>query len=404
MSKVKLYQTQGNVFVKSNGEKQKVEAKVPESIDDLDTLVNLYGENTIPITNNDIIITGENSYAINIQDENDPDYTSISLFPNSKAKVNVKGKEITEMELMNGLFRVETKNPIHLPLANINYLDDSTHFFYIEVQEGKVSISLVSGHAEIVHEELGENVKIEMKEQAILTPSNIRGPLEVEQKFKDAYKKQREFESKFNNLYDDASFIQQKIFISDMEKQIAQFKKDIAQLEQEGGSAPAQMKMGLQQLERQLKDAKKEFKEEIKRKSKKPEKQKELSEFERKFQARERKFDKELEKMAKGVSNKGKISQKNEEMTELERKIQAEAEKLESPKQGKSEDINEEGMTELEKKIQAAGEEIKSGGESNSGEISSDGELTELEKKIQAAGEEIKSEEKKSSNKKDSKS
>ncbi len=373
MSKVKLYQTHGNVFIKSNGKKQQVEAKIPESLDDLDTLVNLYGKNAISIRNNDIIITGNESYAINIKDKNDPDYTSISLFPNSKVKVNVKGKEITEIELMNGLSRVETKNPIHLPLANINYLDDSTHFFYIEVQDGKVSISLVSGHAEIVHKELGEKVQIQMKEQVTLTPSNIKGPLEVEQKFKDAYKKQREFESKFYDLYDDASLIQQKFFISDMEKQISQFKNGIAEIEQEGGSAPAQMKMGLQQLEKQLKDAKKELKEELKRKSKEPEKKKELSEFKREFQARERKFTKDLDKMAKEISNETKSSQKSEE------------------------------MTELEKKIQAAGEELKSGEKDLSDENNSDDEMTELDKKIQAAGEELKSEEEKSSKEEENK-
>lgn len=148
---------------------------------------------------------------------------------------------------MHGLFRVETKNPIHVPLATINYLDDVTHFFFIEVKEENVAVSLVSGHAEITHKNLDKSVKIQMKEQATVKPSSIEGPLEVEQKFKDAYTKQREFESKISNLYDDAALLQQKAHISEMEDQLAEFKQDIRELEKEG-PVPAQMKMGLKRL------------------------------------------------------------------------------------------------------------------------------------------------------------
>jgi len=390
MSKVKLYQTSGDVFVKSNGEKRQVKAEVPEEIDDIDTLVDLYGENTIPINNGDVIVTGAESYAINIQDENDPDYTAVSLFPNSKAKVSVKGKEITEVELYNGLFRVETKNPIHLPLAEIEYLDDSTHFFYIDVNDSQVSISLVSGHAEISHSELGDKVKIQMKQQATLTPDSIEGPLEVDQKFKDAYKKQREFESRFYDLYDDASLIQQKAYISNMEENIAEVKQDIREIKEEGDEPPAQLVTGLHQMEREVKKAKINLREELERKTQEKEKQKEVSEFQKKFNEREEKFAKELEQMSKEVSSKTSASGKGAEMTDLEKKIQAAGKDLDSGTQDiPSEGGSEDGMTDLEKKIQAAGEELDSAEASTSkSEDNADG-LTDLEKKIQAAGEEL---------------
>ncbi|TXT59177.1 MAG: hypothetical protein BAJALOKI2v1_240005 [Promethearchaeota archaeon] len=390
MSKVKLYQTHGKVFIKSNGEKQKVEANIPKNLESLDSLANLYGENTVPVKDGDIIITQENSYAINVQDENDPDYTTISLFPNSKGKLEIQGKEIKKVILMNGLFRVETKNPIELPLANISYLDDSTQFFYIEVTPEEVSISLVSGQAEISHKNLARKVQIQMKEEVILRPSSIDGPIEVEKKFKDAYKKQREFEANFFNLFNDASFIQQKTYIADMEKQISRLKKDIKEIENEGGSAPTQMKIGVQQLEKQLKGAKKKFKEEIKKKTQKKEKEKELSQFEKEFEARERKFEKELENMARGVSLGAKSSKIDKNMSDLEKKIQRMSKELKSENQtAENENNSENGLSQLEKKIQAAGDELKSEGTESSNQDGSNDGLSELEEKIQAAGKEI---------------
>ena len=384
MSKVKLYQTSGDVIVKSNEKKRKVKAEVPEAIEDIESLVDLYGENTIPINDSDVIITEADSYAINIQDENDPDYTAVSLFPNSKAKVSVNGKEITDVELYNGLFRIETKNPIHLPLAEIEYLDDSTHFFYIDVKDSQVSISLVSGHAEITHSESGKKVKLQMKEQATLTPDGIEGPLEVEQKFKDAYKKQREFESRFYDLYDDASLIQQKAYISNMEENIAETKQEIREIKEEGGQPPAQMVTGLHQMEREVKKTKRGLREELEKKSQKKEKQKEVSEFQKKFNKREEKFAKELEQMSKEVSTKTSTSGKATEMTDLEKKIQAAGSDIQktSTDSGSSDE-----MSDLEKKIQAAGEELDSAGASTSESGDSDDDLTDLEKKIQAAGE-----------------
>jgi len=390
MSKVKLYQTSGDVFVKSNGEKRKVKAEVPETIEDVDTLVDLYGKNTIPIKNNDVIITEQDSYAINIQDENDPDYTVVSLFPNSKAKVSVKGKQITEVNLDNGLFRVETKNPIHLPLAEIEYLDDSTYFFYIEVKDNQVSISLVSGHAETTHKELGEKVKLQMKEQATLTPDSIEGPLEVDQKFKDAYKKQREFESKFYDLFDDASLIQQKAYISNMEENIAEVKQEIREIKEEGDDPPAQMVTGLHQMEREVKKAKRELRKNLERKTREKEKQKKVSEFQKKFRKQEEKFAKELEQMSKEVSSETAPAGDSVEMTELEKQIQAAGQGLPSEMQSSTkEGESADEMTDLERKIQAAGEELDSEakGAPKSGE--DDDELTDLEKKIQAAGEEL---------------
>lgn len=386
MSKVKLYQTSGDVFVNSDGEKRKVKAEVPEKIDDIETLVDLYGKNTIPIKNNDVIITEQDSYAINIQDENDPDYTVVSLFPNSKAKVSVKGREITEVNLDDGLFRVETKNPIHLPLAEIEYLDDSTHFFYIEVQNNQVSISLVSGHAEITHKDLGEKVKLQMKEQATLTPDSIEGPLEVDQKFKDAYKKQREFESRFYDLYDDASLIQQKAYISNMEENIGEVKQEIREIKEEGDDPPAQMVTGLHQMEREIKKAKRELQKNLERKTKEKEKQKEVLEFQKKFRKREEKFAKELEQMSQEISSETAPAKDSTEMTDLEKKIQGAGSGIQEES---TESSSSYEMSDLEKKIQAAGEDLDSARGSTSESEGSDAELTDLEKKIQAAGDEL---------------
>jgi myosin heavy subunit len=392
MSKVKLHITSGDIFVQSNGKKKKVEAKIPDSLDSLKTLEDLFGPNTVPIHNNDIIITEEDSYAINIQDENDPDYTVVSLFPNSKAKLRISDKQITEVELMNGLFRVETKNPIRLPLAKIEYIDDSTQIFFIEVKENKVSVSIVSGYSRIQHEELNDKAEIQMQEQVNLTPSSIEGPMDVDQKLKNAYKKQREFEAKFYGLFEDASILQQKVFIADMEKSITEYKQDIRELEEDGGSAPTQMKIGLQQLKKQLKDAKQEFREELSKRSQKEKKEKEQSEFQKKFEAREKKFQEDLAKMSQELSSSSEASssKSDEEKTELEKKIQAAGEELEDL-DAPSADIegSDEEMTELEKKIQAAGEELEDLDAPSADIEGSDEEMTELEKKIQAAGEEL---------------
>lgn len=386
MSKVKLNQTAGKVFVKSDGKRKKVEAKIPETLDNLETLEELYGSNTVPIHDDDVIITEEDSYAINIQDKNDPDYTILSLFPNSKAKVSIKGKEITEIKLIEGLFRVETKNKILLPLARINYLDNSTHFFYIEVKDDKVSISLVSGHAEIIHEQLDEKVQIQMKEQTTLTPTSIEGPMKVDQKFKDAYKIQRDFESKFIDLYEDASILQQKALITEMKKTIQENKQDIKEIREEGGDVPKGMMIGVDKLEIQLKQMQKEFKENLKRKREAPKKAKEVAEFEKKFAAREKKFQEELEAMSHEISPKDNLVQSGEELTDLEQKIQAASNELLQGSSNKS-SSDDGGMTDLEKRIQAAGKELEL--RSPDEEESDEEEMTDLEKKIQAAGKEL---------------
>lgn len=141
-------------------------------------------------------------------------------------------------------------------------------------------------------------------------------------------KKQKEFEANIFDLYDDASMLQQKAYISDMEDQIAQYKQDIREIEEDGGSVPAQMKMGLKQLKKQLRGAKEEFQEELKRKRQEKKKEEELSESEKKFRARERKFEKELEEMSEGSSSVTTSIQTKEDMTELEEKIQAAGEDL----------------------------------------------------------------------------
>jgi len=382
MSKVRLKQTAGNVFIQSNGEKKKVEAKIPDELEDLDTLAELYGSNTVPIHDGDMIITEKDSYAINIQDENDPDYTALSLFPNSKARVSIRGKEITEVELMKGLFRVETKNPIQFPLAEIRYLDDATQILYIEVKDEEVSISLVASQVEVAHEKSDKKVRLQMKEQATLTPSDIEGPLEVDQKFKDAYKIQRKFEAKLFDLHEDASFLQQKAMIIEIERTIEDNKQDIKEIQEEGGNIPKQMIIGVEQLERQLAQAKKEYNEELERRRKAPEKEEELAEFEKKFAARQKKFQEELDAMAQEISSRETMSQSEGELTELEKRIQAAGKELKtnSSEGGGSED---DGLTELEKKIQAAGKELETN--SSEGGGSEDDGLTELERKIRDA-------------------
>ena len=226
-----------------------------------------------------------------------------------------------------------------------------------------------------------------MKEQATLTPSSIEGPKDVDQKFKDAYKTQRKFEAKFIDLHEDASFLQQKAMIAEIEKTIEDNKQDIKEIREEGGNVPKQMIIGVDQLERHLAQAKKEYNEELERRRGAPERERELAEFEKKFAAREKKFQEELDAMSQEISSEGMAGQPDEGMTELEKQIQAAGEGLEtgSSDEGSSDD---EDMTELEKKIQAAGEGLETGSSDEGG--SDDEDMTELEKKIQAAGKDLK--------------
>jgi hypothetical protein len=360
MSKVKLYITSGEVFKKSNGKERKISAEIPESLDSIESLAELYGENAVPINHKDIIITKENSYAINIQDSNDPDYTAVSLFPASKVQLSIKDKEITQIDLKKGLVRVETKNPINLPFVNIEHEGNTTQFFYINVQENKVSISLVSGQAEIIHEKLSDKCHIEMKEQVNATPSKLEGPIEVEQKFKDAYKTQWNFEAKFNTLFDDASFLQQKAYIADMGKNISELEKDIEEIEEEGGQAPAQMKIGLKKLKQELKKAKKEFHQYIEEKKSKKKKEKEISEFQKKFEQKEKKFEKELNQMSQEISSEEKTNEDKKELSDLEKKIQKAGKELENKDYIDSEgEDSQEDLSDLEKKIKTAADDLE---------------------------------------------
>lgn len=361
MSKVKLYITSGDVFIKSNGEKKKVSAEIPDKLDSIESLANLYGENAVPIRDKDIIITHDNSYAINIQDSNDPNYTALSLFPNSKAQLRINDKEITQIDLINGLFRVETKNPILLPLVQIKHKGDATQFFYIEVRESKVSVSLVSGQAEISHKKLDEMIQIAMKEQVNATISKMKGPIEVKEKFKDAYRTQWDFEAKFNTFFEDASFLQQKAYIKDMKKNISDLKNDIQEIENEGGNAPTQMKIGLKKMERELKKAKKEFRENLQDEKEKKKKEKELSKFQKKFNQREEQFEKELEQMSQEISSGEKSNKKDkEEISELEKQIQQAGKDLNIKNENTSDDsVNDDEVSDLEKKIKAMAEGLE---------------------------------------------
>lgn len=380
--RVELNQTEGTVYIKSNGEKRKVEARAPQNEEDLEK------ELTVPIKDGDTIITEQDSYAIDISDENTAHYTYVSLFPNSKAKLDITGATINKVTLMDGLFRVRTYNPISLPLAEIHYLVESDHFFWIEVKDGeKVSIALVSGYAEITHKELGKSTKIQMNQQVTLTPSSIsEQPQEVDQKFKDGYKKQRDFESNYWAMTEGMGEKIEEGYVEMMQNNIVELEKDIRELEEEGEIVPQMLRTQLKQFKRELKKAKQEIKENREYRKQKKQDQKEATEFQKKFAEREAKFAEDLDKMAQEVSTEGGAPEStggDGELTDLEKKIQAAGADTESSEASSSGD---EGLTDLEKQIQAAGNDIQSEESESSDGDEEEEELSELEKKIRDAG------------------
>lgn len=380
---VVLKQTIGNVFIQSNGKKRKVETVPPKNVEEIDD----YKE--IPIKDGDVIITEKNSYAIDIGDKNTSHYTYVSLFPNSKVKLNIKGATITKVILMNGLFRVHTYGPIEMPLAEIDYLVESDHFFWIHVKKGeRVSIAIVSGYAEISHKQLDKSVKIQMNQQVTLTPSSMSDePEEVDQKFKDAYKKQREFESNYWAFTDDMSEQIEGGYVEFMQNHIVELEKQIKEIEEEGDFVPKMLRTQLEQAKRELKKAKQEIKENKAYRKQKKKAEKEATEFQKKFDEKQAQFDKELNQMAQEVSTKEQSSenQGGEEMSELDKQIQSAGSELDASGSKTSETSDEDEISDLEKQIQAAGDELNSGNsESTDGE--EEEELTELEKKIRDAG------------------
>ncbi|MFO8017823.1 MAG: hypothetical protein R6U96_04255 [Promethearchaeia archaeon] len=380
---VELNQTEGTVYIKRNGEKQKVEARAPENEEDLEK------DLVVPIKDGDTIITGEDSYAIDISDENTDHYTYVSLFPNSKAKLNIKGATITKVTLMDGLFRVRTYGPISLPLAEIEYLVDSDHFFWIHVKdEEKVSVALVSGYAEITHKDLGKSTKIMMNQQVTLTPSSIsEKPEEVDQKLKDAYKKQRDFESNYWAMTEGMSKQFEEGYVEMMQKNVVQLEKDIKELEEEGEIVPKMLRTQLKQFKRELRKAKQEVKENREYRKQKKEAEKEATEFQKKFEKREAKFAQDLENMAQEVSKDDRSQESQgggEELTDLEKQIQAAGSDTDTSEATPSEN---EDLSELEKQIQAAGEGTQTDeSETSEEEGEEDEDLSELEKKIRDAG------------------
>src|SRR6056297_2024374 len=110
MSKVKIQDTIGAVFVVSNGDKRKVSAKSPETPEEI------VNPESVSLKDGDEIITGPNSYVWDISDQSISGITTISLGPESRIQLTISGqKNIKKIRVKEGICQLMTPATIEVP-------------------------------------------------------------------------------------------------------------------------------------------------------------------------------------------------------------------------------------------------------------------------------------------------
>ncbi len=192
MSEVRISYTIGNVSIKRGDTKRNIEA-IPF-------------KKSIPLKDRDNIATGPRSYVIDLSDK--PGYTQtgtmITVFPNSKFALGIKGNLITTVELVNGLFRIATEKGVITPTAELRFPQGTNTFWIYVAKDGAVVVASEAVPMEVVHKKTIKGAVIGFQQQVTVTEEDILEPCAVDQRFKEAHKLIETLEqSKAKFLYGD---------------------------------------------------------------------------------------------------------------------------------------------------------------------------------------------------------
>ncbi len=379
MSRVNLADTIGKVYIISNGKKRQVQAKIPETVDEV------VEPEAAPISDGDKVLTGQDSYVIDISDSNPSGVTKIILAPESEIELHITGKQsIRTITPHNGMCLVMGHPDLHLPYVNVSYESDVDFFGWIEKKGSKTVLAQKAGYLKLTHKKTGKAITFRGTKQVSISKKGFsKVKEELDSRFYDLYQKFDEVKQKEYALYEDLGQKFEDQFIIEMKRHIKETREEIKKVEAEGGSVVF-LKTELAKMQKMLQDAIRDKRKNEEYRAKKAQKSKEAKEFQKKFDKRRTKFQQELDKMAGEVdsfeSGKGVKSDSGEDMTDLEKKIAgldtgSDAEKAEntptnqgselsdlekkiagmdagtSDTQEQSSEDNNQGMTELEKKI-----------------------------------------------------
>lgn len=195
MGYVNIEQTIGDVYITSKDKKRKVEAYYSESLQE--------GRKLVPLKDGDLIMTDNNSYVLEISDENTAkNITYITIFPCSEIIIGIKGKAITKIQILKGLIRIDTGSTIDIPYATIRYTHEKG-MLWIDIKDDVVSIASEALPVEIIHKKLNKKVEIMFRHQATIKVNSISKPEPLDQKFKDAYKLRGQYVNKYLKKFQD---------------------------------------------------------------------------------------------------------------------------------------------------------------------------------------------------------
>ncbi len=342
MSKVTLQDTIQDVYVISSGKKRKVEARTPK---------------TVSLYDGDEIITGKNSYVINLSDSSLSGVTTLSMAPNSHIKLKIKGKRnIDTTTVKKGLCQLMTPSKIDLDWVKLNYLMDADFIGWIEKSKDKMNIAQKSGYTKITHKKTGKSVELKPDQQITVDSNNISKEIQdIDKKYFDFFKKYQEVSQKSYDLYEKLSSTFGNEFVKIMEKNIKETEEYIKEVKADGRSTKA-LKAQLAIMKKELINAKEENKKNKENQTKKQIKRKEASEFQKKFDKQQKKFEKDLANMSKEIENQSFKEGSSDDgvFSDLDKKIQS----LNSGIEEESEDETDNSFSDLEKKIQNASKDL----------------------------------------------
>ncbi|MGQ9847999.1 MAG: hypothetical protein ACUVQP_10955 [Bacteroidales bacterium] len=191
MSNINISYTIGDVSLVRGHKKRNIEA-VPF-------------KTSVGLKDGDRIITGGRSYVVELYDEPGVTQTGtmITIFPNSELVLGIKGI-IKTIELIHGLFKISTEKEVITKTAELRFLQGSNMFWIDVAKDGAVVVASESTPIEVIHKKTKKGVLLNYKKQVTVTQEVVLEPIDIDQRFKEAYKTWEMLEqSKAKFLYGD---------------------------------------------------------------------------------------------------------------------------------------------------------------------------------------------------------
>jgi len=175
MADVNISYTIGDVSLVRGGNERKIEA-IPF-------------KKSVKLKDEDRIITAPGAYVIDLSDTpgSRENGTWMHAFPRSEVLLRIRGSIITRMELVRGLFQINTGREGHVitPTAELR----SGGNFWVDVsKDGAVVVASEVAQMKIVHKKSKKGVVISSHQQVTVTQENILEPCTIDQRFKEACK------------------------------------------------------------------------------------------------------------------------------------------------------------------------------------------------------------------------